>query len=629
MPHALLKFSDRITAVPVIHGAGDFAVEVRRLMLAEKFDCLAVPLPPSFKHDVEQAIAALPVITLVTQAEAVEYTGDDAEPVINYVPIDPCQPVIAAIRVAVGERMRREYVDLEVDHFESYAGGFPDPYALKKLPLEKFVAAILPSLPRLPKGQPRTRIARMARRLAELEKKHKSILFVCSLLDWPWVREAYNALAGRETPPKPSARDVPDPEDDQVEPTTIHQPNEKQLFFCLGELPFITGLYEQARAELDDDENLSIDGVKDLLITARDRYKEDLKKQARPITPQLLSLLLKYIRNLSLVERRLTPDLYTLVVAAQQFVGDQFALHVLETARTYPQSGRTEYEAVSLGIDQLRLPDGTICRAVNRLAGPPGVWRTLELRKRPDRQQQKLWQQRWNPFRQCSWPPEDVAIERFRTHTFAKAMQIIGQDLAKVEKFTTSVQDGIDIRETLRNWHTGDIYVKNFPPNRGSIDVVVMLFDSPADPRDYPYRITWRHEHDEESTLAFYATDWRANVIGPGIAQATYGGCMLVFPPIQWGIEDIWHDSLFDAADTMEERLLMAACWYTREKHVALLSSAPPGAAWRKIAKTFGKKIVHLPLAHFSASTLPQLRIVHVLNGHQVRSYAAEFIRKA
>jgi hypothetical protein len=118
-------------------------------------------------------------------------------------------------------------------------------------------------------------------------------------------------------------------------------------------------------------------------------------------------------------------------------------------------------------------------------------------------------------------------------------------------------------------------------------------------------------------------------VIGPGIAQATYGGCMLIFPPIEWGIEDVWHDRFFDKADTMEERLLMAACWYSREKHVALLSAGPPGAAWRKIAKTFGKKLVHLPLSHFSASTLQQLRIVHVLNGHEVRSYAAEFIRKA
>jgi hypothetical protein len=168
-----------------------------------------------------------------------------------------------------------------------------------------------------------------------------------------------------------------------------------------------------------------------------------------------------------------------------------------------------------------------------------------------------------------------------------------------------------------------------FPPNRGSIDAVVMLFDSPADPRDYPYRVTWHHEHQEESTLAFFATDWRTNVIGPGIAQSSYGGCMLIYPPIEPHIFDIWRDPAFDGADTMEERLLMAACAYSRERHVALLSPGPPGAAWRRLAKKYGKKLVYLPMSHFSASTVQQLRVVHVLNGQQVRSYAAEFIRKA
>lgn len=622
MSHPLFKFSERITAIPVIHGSGDFAVEIRRIMLAEKFDCLAVPLPPSFKFDVEKAIGVLPVVTLVAQNEAVGYGEDEPEPTISFVPVDPCQPVIAAIRVAMGERMPRAFIDLEVERFVGYSAGFPDPYALKKLPLEKFVAAVLPALPRVPAGQPRERIAHVAGRLVDLEKKYKRMLFVCSMLDWPWVREAYNGLRDAEE----LAAEAASP-DAEVEETSIYQPNEKNLLFCLGELPFITGLYELARAELDDDENLSIDGVKELLMTARDRYKADLKKQARPITPQLFSLLLKYVRNLSLVERRLAPDLYTLVSGSQQFAGDPFALHVVETARSYPFNGKTEFPAIGLGLDQAKLPDDTMVRTVNRLAGPPMEWRSLELNKKPDRQQQKLWQMRWNPFRQCSWPPEDVAIERFRTHTFEKAMQVIGQDLARVEKFTTSVQDGIDIRETLRNWHTGDLYVKILPPNRGSIDGVVMLFDSPADPRDYPYRITWHHEHEEESTLAFYATDFRKNVIGPGVAQATYGGCMMIFPPMHIG--DIWHEPFFDTADTMEERLIMACCFYAREKHVALLSAGPPGAAWRKIAKQFGKKLVHLPLSHFSASTLQQLRIVHVLNGHEVRSYAAEFIRKA
>ena len=47
------------------------------------------------------------------------------------------------------------------------------------------------------------------------------------------------------------------------------------------------------------------------------------------------------------------------------------------------------------------------------------------------------------------------------------------------------------------------------------------------------------------------------------------------------------------------------------------------------MARRFGKKIVHVPLHHFSQETIQQLRLVHVLNGRHVRSFAADFIRKA
>ena len=186
--------------------------------------------------------------------------------------------------------------------------------------------------------------------------------------------------------------------------------------------------------------------------------------------------------------------------------------------------------------------------------------------------------------------------------------------------------DGIDIRETLRNWHTGDIYVKNFPPARGSLDAVVMLFDSPADPRDYPYRVTWHHEHEEESTLAFFASDYRKNLVGPGIAQSTYGGAMMIFPPLH--IPDIWRTKEFDVADTLEERLLMAAAVQPRATYrpargrptrrglaaarQAVRQEADPPAA------------LGLQLQHRAATAL-----FHVLNGRQIRSYAADFIRKA
>jgi hypothetical protein len=124
----VLKLGRNITVFPVIHGSGDFAVEVRRLMLSRKFDCLAVPLPPSFQQQVEAAVEQLPAVSVVLQRQPAahfltageEFTaeGDSDEgsaqdhelPAASYVPIDPCQPVIAALRIAMQERIPRALI---------------------------------------------------------------------------------------------------------------------------------------------------------------------------------------------------------------------------------------------------------------------------------------------------------------------------------------------------------------------------------------------------------------------------------------------------------------------------------------------------------------------------------------
>ncbi|MBT4864354.1 MAG: hypothetical protein HON53_04425 [Planctomycetaceae bacterium] len=622
-----LNLSPRITVLPIIHGSGDFAVEVRRVMLSQNFDCLAVPLPASFQDGVERAMEFLPSISAVVQVEPKEWGGDvedwqsqpsadeEDDRAASYVPIDPCQGVIAALRIAMQERMPRAFIDLETASFQPTAATLPDPYALKKVAADKFAAAVLPAIGRLPEGQPRDRVVTMANRLRELEAKHKSILFVCSMTDWPWIREAYTEQI------------APTVEDDEVEDTYIYAVDPETLIFLLSELPFITSLYERARAELDDDENLSIDGIKEMLLATRDRYSAELKSQARQLTPKLLSVYFQYVRNLALVERRMTPDLYTLVVAAQQIAGDRFAIFLTETAREYGYTARIPFSAMKMGIEQARLPDGETVEMKNRLPGHPFSWRSCELNPLPPKVQQQSWETRWNPLGQCSWPPEDVAIEKFRTHVKDAALALIGTDLARSEKFSASLKDGLDIRETLRNWHTGELYVKVFPPTRGSLDCVVMLFDSPADPRDYPWRTVWHAEHKEESTLSLFATDFTENMVGPGIAMATYGGAMLLFPPRP--IHDIWHDPQFDFTDTLEERLLAAACYHSNERHIALLSHAPPGAGWRRLASRHNKKLVHIPLSRFSQQTVQQLRMFHVLNGQQIRSFAAHFIRKA
>jgi hypothetical protein len=623
----VFRLSPRICVLPILHASGDMAQEVREALIGQRVDCLAVPLPRSVEDPVERAIEALPKIHLVMIPEFDEHGA----PAVSFVPVDPCQAVIMGIRVAMGEDIPRAYIDREVARFEPTPVTPPDPFALKGLSLAAFSAAVVSALRSPAKdSQQWWRVCWMAFRLHELELDHEAILCLCSLADWPWLRMAYQERLSF------------------AEPETVLGSPEKMvvapgsLYFVLGELPFLTELYERRRAEVRSDRTLSIDGVKELLIETRNRWKLEQASNGGAVidwvTPQLLQTLLQYVRNLTLFDRRLTPDLYTLVLAAKQTAGDSFAITLLETAKSYSYQTGVEdgyVPVVSAGIEKLELPGGRVVSAKNRLQGPPLVWRSIDLRPKPARRTSRRWSLLWNPFRQCSWPPEDQKIESFHSHVRQQARAIVGADLAKVEKFTASLKDGIDLRETLRHRFTGrsqrpsrhmEIYVKEFPPARGNVDAVVFLFDTPADPDHYSWKATWYAEHAQESTLCFFATPFLDNMVGPGIGQSSYGGALFLYPPRP--IPDIWTDASLEFAQTLEERLIAGAALHSSYPHVALVTPVPARARWRHIARQLQRRLVPIPLGRFSAQTIDRLRRFHVLNGHEIRSYAARFIRE-
>ena len=205
----LLRIGSRIAVLPVIHGSGQFALTVRRWMLEESFDCVAVPLPESFQTPVEQAVLELPRPSIVIQPsvprfqrpseewtpapqfedkdswnESDDDDSDDAPEcqTYSYVPIDPCQSVIASIRAALGEHISRAFIDLETDPFRPYATVMPDPFAVRHVTPERFAAAVLPSITRPPDQQTRARMVYMAHRLRELERQHEKISLRCKSL---------------------------------------------------------------------------------------------------------------------------------------------------------------------------------------------------------------------------------------------------------------------------------------------------------------------------------------------------------------------------------------------------------------------------------------------------------------
>ena len=368
----------------------------------------------------------------------------------------------------------------------------------------------------------------MAARLRELESRYRSILFVCSILDWPWIRDAYQRRL-----------EAPEPES-FFSPIATYAVDPRTLIFALGELPYITGLYERGRRELLPDDNLSVDGVKEMVLDARERLEgEASQDRAADHAAALVGL---FSVRPQPVASRPTADARPLHAGRGGPADGRRRLRAgagrdgpnvpLRSAGEDDTATSPEFEEPGLarmGIDQAELPVWGTGPMVSRLPGQALSWRTCELRPRPQKDDQSRWRQRWDPFGMCSWPPEDDRIESFHRHVREQARAILGADLARTEKFTTSVRDGIDIRETLRNWHTGGLYVKVVPPSRGSLEVVVFLFEIPADPQVYVNRTTWYAEHAEESTLAFYATDPMKNLVGPGIAQAQYGGASSSF----------------------------------------------------------------------------------------------------
>lgn len=611
-----------VTVCPVVHGRLAFALEVRRLMLAQRFDRVVVELPPSLEGAVRRGIDALPRICGVFYGDLGATWRPEAEEGGRrawYVPIDPSDAMIEAVRIAMRERTPIHFIDAEVDEFEPRPMVVPDAHAVHTLGLARWFDAVEPVLALRPKtAQDEIRERHMAaclRLFTEGPFAGRNVLFVCGLGHWSAIRACLesNGDAFHEG-------EAIDEDAIRVEP--IHPAS---LIHVLGEMPYLTYLWEKHRAGIEPDAFDHVDGLKRLVLKAKASFERRFPDAIEKPTMPALRALFAYLRKLCLLQRRLLPDSYLLTVAAKGTVGNDFAVRLLELSNRYPPN-RMRGDSVQMSDQHAKLDDdGEPHDAQTRTPGEAMSLRPLELERRPRRRDAASWRRGWDPHGHCSWPPEDVAIENFRAHVTKRALTLAGLSLRKTEPFTSALKDGIAVRETLRDWHVGKIHVKEEPPVAGDVGALVIIFEEDDDGTRFPWRTTWFAEHEEESTLAFYATDPLADMVGPGIGRIHYGGCMFLYPPIP--IPDVWEDLRLERARRPSERLLLAALLWGRERFVAYAAPTPPAAEVKAEAARLGKHIVYLPLSTFSPQALERLRFAHVLNGRQVRSWASRYIR--
>jgi len=70
----------------------------------------------------------------------------------------------------------------------------------------------------------------------------------------------------------------------------------------------------------------------------------------------------------------------------------------------------------------------------------------------------------------------------------------------------------------------------------------------------------------------------------------------------------------------------MASIDYAVKPLVVYVASKPPRSLLKSFAKRYGKKIVYIPIGQLSPVMLNKLRVFHVLDGHDKRDIADEYI---
>jgi hypothetical protein len=591
----------RFLYFPVAPGRLEFSIELRRALLAERPQVVAVELPASLSEAYVDAVARLPQMSVIL------YPDEGTDEGVVYVPVEPADPFTEAVRTAQeisAEVVFTEPASSERPHLPDQ---YPDPYSLRYTGIGKYVEAY--------RVYPQTRSEEIAAHAAGIAWKLQGtdpLATVFVVVSLNLLDAVLDAMEEPQSPPagRQSRQGV-----------ELINPHPDCLAEITVEYPYLQFRYEQYRAAMADE--TAVDRRRVQFALLRDAEAAFEKETGERVVHWQRRLLGRYTRNLALAAGGLAANLFDLTVAARSIVDDNYGWDVWQTGGQYPpQQAACEIETVNLSGEAV-WRDTRKMRLRRRLPKPKQQLRSLGLKPRKKEKYPGEWAKQIDGSAICSYPPEDIVVEGFGRLLQKKAKSILSEERVRVEPFTTSVLDGIDLRETIRHWHQGKIYVRQFDKISGEVGSVVVIFDEDRDDR-YTWQTTWLGEHSNESDMAFYSTDPFGNMVGPGIGRAEYGGFLMSLPPRR--MVDVWNDPDYEFALSKPERLLLAGLDYSIHRHVVYVAAKPPRSIFRTIAGRLGRSVLYIPIGQLSPPKLKKLRVVHVLDSHARRSEAKEYI---
>ena len=591
----------RFTYFPVVPGKLEFAIEVRRALLRDRPQVIALELPTTLRDAYLRAVERLPEMSVIF------YNDDQEEERAVYVPVEPSDPFTEAIRTGVEIGAEIVFADPDAGERPHLPDDYPDSYALSDVALEKYVEAYrLWPQPRSPE------IAAHSDGIAWKLQGCDPLANVMVIVSLNLLDPVLDAMERPQAQPMARTR---------REGVQVVNPHPDCLAEITIEYPYLQDRYEQFRREMADAPNVDRRRVQFALL--RDAEKSYEANTGERVAHWQRRMLARYTRNLALVNQELAARVFDITVAARSLVDDNYGWEVWDTANRYPrQKIATDLMTVRISGDEVWLNTKKI-RLRRRLPSKKRRLRPVGLKARKKEKVAGEWATELNGASICSYPPEDLVVEDYGRFLKKKGKSILSEERARSEPFTTSLLDGIDIRETIRNWHDGRIFVRNLQKIHGEVGSVIVIFDEDRDDR-YTYMTTWLGEHQNESDMAFYSTYPFDHLVGPGIGRGEYGGFLMSLPARR--MFDVWQDPDYELAENKPERLLLAGLDYSVQQYVVYVAAKPPRSVFRNIAARFGRTIVYIPIGQLSPVTLKKIRVVHVLDGYDKRDIAKEFI---
>lgn len=601
-----------VFAVPISHYNMEMAAQVLLAFNEIKPDCIAVELPETMQLQMLHAASRLPDLSVVL---TYEQNGTAL-----YYMVEPCDASFEALRCALEAQLPAFCIDLDVDAYPKIFEPLPDPYAIQRITLKNYYELYEKS--RNPLFHPEVDQERelyMAKRLKELSFSYERILFVGGMAHIQHVLK----MMDHTTFPTFQI-----PQRESVQVCTLTEESAREV---MAECGWISQEYENLRSEFKENaerESLQLAFPPDrqklfyqLFKTAAANYKQ---ATGNAFQGYHLRTLMKFVRNYALIKNQLMPNLFQILNAAKGCVDHNYAYEVWVLATEYLYRRNIDsLPELSLKIEDVWGPSKLI-RFHMKL---PSRKNPFFNRKRKDRSTFKF--EPPSPFSICSHTPEDVLVENFGEFLKKKGKQILSDEAARTLPFSSSLEEGIDAKETIRHWHEHKIFVKVKGKPPGGVGSIVVIFDEDLgsenhEKEKYPWRTTWLGEHAQESDMAFYATPMTENVVGPGISRCEYGGFMMSYPPRR--MHDVWTDPDYSECRSKSEVLLMAAIDYAVQPLITYVASKPPRSFLKSFAKRYGKKVVYLPYGQLSPVTLNKIRVFHVLSGQNKRDIAGEYI---